>query len=700
VNSSMSSLAIAAPLTPTDLVQALKQAWREGTRPDASAALQEHQSLLKHRSLVVDLAYEEYCLREEAGATPDTESFCRKLPAFQSEVREVLRGHRVLADHPELFDRVDVAWPAPGDQYEGYTVVRELGRGAFARAYLAEDPDTGSRPVVLKLSPTHSGEARLLGTVRHPHVAEVHWARRIDGMSAICLRYEGAATLCDVVACAFDAAAKPSRSGQTILTAIASVCESLPTADEKQPAVRSGQTYADAVASLAERLAGALAHLHGRGIIHGDLKPSNVVLGPGGHPYLIDFNLAGLAGESLDRFGGTLPYMAPECVRRMLGDDRTALPLADRSDIYSFGAVLFEALTGRLPLEPIADNDLKAVAADLLRRHMARSTSALQLPNVPRRLAALVCRCLAVEPTERPSAEDLKQQLGRFLNRRRLRSRLLAVTAIGAAIAAGTSQLPTARSTEQTVASIGATTVAEPTTAEGHLERGLDLLGQRMTSVAETHFLKAEALDPDARTAALVGYCRSKLSDDGVAVRWYKLSIARDSASKAWVYNNLAYSLTQSGATSPNLLMEADEAASKAIDQDDTSSTAFHNRAWARYLANLDRKKRCLTDASCLPGLFADLAQALRDRTNPDLFLLAALVNAASSAGHPERLDIAMNMLHEGIDCGLALSRIKSDPVLLAALSLREDFRAILNSSRKDPANSDHNPRLIDPPTH
>src|SRR5207302_8398224 len=67
-------------------------------------------------------------------------------------LREVIRGHRLFAEHPELFGTPDATWPRPGDGFEGLTVVRELGRGTFARAYLAIDPDTGHRPVVLKRS--------------------------------------------------------------------------------------------------------------------------------------------------------------------------------------------------------------------------------------------------------------------------------------------------------------------------------------------------------------------------------------------------------------------------------------------------------------------------------------------------------------------------------------------------------------------
>src|SRR5262245_30373188 len=250
-------------LAPADVANALKKAWREGAPPDVAGALRVFPSLLRHRTLVVDLAYEEYCLREEAGRAPDADAFCRTLPAFRSTVRDVIRGHRDLFDHPELLERLNVCWPKPGDVFEGLTVVRELGRGSFARAFLALDPDTDDRPVVLKLSPIPSGEGRTLGRFRHPHVAEVLWARRIDDVYTLCLRFEGAATLADAIAAAFGPAAAGTPTAQTLLDAIALAGDGLP-APEPLPAVlfhRRG-SYADAIASVAARLVDALARLH------------------------------------------------------------------------------------------------------------------------------------------------------------------------------------------------------------------------------------------------------------------------------------------------------------------------------------------------------------------------------------------------------------------------------------------------------
>ena len=229
-----------------------------GRAADAACALRDHPGLLEHRSLAVDLAYEEYCLLDEVGRPPDSEEFCRRLPAFASQVREVIRGHRVFAEHPELFSE-EAVWPQPGAVFEGCVVVRELGRGAFARAYLARDPATGGRPVVLKLSRLPSGEACTLGPIAHPHVVAVHWARPVRGLHAVCMPFVGATTLGDVIATAFrQSVAVAPRSARTILCAIDAT-----TTVPVPPFLRGGESsYPDAVATVAARLAGALAHLH------------------------------------------------------------------------------------------------------------------------------------------------------------------------------------------------------------------------------------------------------------------------------------------------------------------------------------------------------------------------------------------------------------------------------------------------------
>ena len=522
-----------------------------------AGTLRDHPELLRRRTLVLDLAFEAYSLQEEAGRTPDAESFCRDLPAFRSDVRAMIRDYRALVDHPEVFDRLEVRWPEPGAVFAGFTVVRELGRGALARAYLAADPDTGDRPVVLKLSPTASGEARTLGPVRHPHVAEVYWARRVDGVSALGMRFVGAATLADAVGAAFDTPAGRPPTARTILAAIDAAGAGLPEPDPVPPLLRPRQSYADAVAAIAARLAAALAALHARGVTHGDLKPSNVVLGPGGHPYLIDFNLAGGVGESLHRYGGTLPYMAPGRIRRLLGQTTDAGP-ADRADVYSFGAVLHQALTGRLPVEPINRPDVTDVAADLLARQQS-GTRRVGGVGVPRVLARLVGECLAADPARRPTAAALARRLDRFVGRaspagrvgpgggrgdrrrrgcvgsRRDRQRLTRLVRRRSCRSRPPRRPIRSRPTISWPAAFGS--------------------WPRATGPAQFgDFSDASRLRPGGGTRALMGYSRTRAGKFDEAAVCYTDAIDKWGYRPAWVLNNRAHARIQIGLNDPKQL--------------------------------------------------------------------------------------------------------------------------------------------------
>jgi serine/threonine-protein kinase len=154
---------------------------------------------------------------------------------------------------------------------------------------------------------------------------------------------------------------------------------------------------------IARQAAEAASALAEGGWMHGDVKPTNIIVAPSGHVTLIDLGFAARTHErtriALRPILGTLAYLAPEVLYSAYGGD-------SQSDVYSLGVVLFEMLTGRLPFD---DRDV----ADLARKHRQDVSGDVRslVPHVPTRAARLVQQMLAKEPLRRPTPDELVGRL-------------------------------------------------------------------------------------------------------------------------------------------------------------------------------------------------------------------------------------------------------------------------------------------------
>ena len=272
-----------------------------------------------------------------------------------------------------------------------YEILSLLGAGGMGEVYLARDTRL-QRTVAIKILPAHLSsnpdlharfvqEAKSISSLQHPNICVVHDIGSQDGLDYMVMEYV---------------------SGQTL-----------------DRIIPKGGLPVNVATKYALQVADALARAHSAGIIHRDLKPANIMVDDSGLVKVLDFGLAKLAaaesanndaGATLTGAGsattpgmivGTLAYMSPE--------QAEGKPVDARSDIFSFGAVFYEMLTGKKAFD--ADSSAALLAAVM--RDDPKPLSELKR-DVPAELRRLVARCLKKKTADRfPSGVELAQELRR-----------------------------------------------------------------------------------------------------------------------------------------------------------------------------------------------------------------------------------------------------------------------------------------------
>jgi len=266
-----------------------------------------------------------------------------------------------------------------------YSLERELGRGGMGVVYLARDVQL-DRDVAIKVLPTHLArtaaarerfvrEARTAAGLSHPHIVPIHRVGEAGGFVFFVMSYVEGETL-----------------GERLRT-------------------RGPLPPADAMRILRE-VAWALAYAHGRGIVHRDVKPDNILLEAGtGRALVTDFGIAHGgrdAGSESDagKIMGSAHFMSPE--------QAAGAAVDGRSDIYALGVVGYLAVSGLLPFES------KNLPALLVSQATEKAPSVtLAAPGLPLALGAAIDRCLARDPTKRfADGETLAEALTPALDAR------------------------------------------------------------------------------------------------------------------------------------------------------------------------------------------------------------------------------------------------------------------------------------------
>ena len=266
--------------------------------------------------------------------------------------------------------------PVVGATLAGYRIERRLGRGGMSVVYLAEDLALGRKVALKVLAPELSDDAgfrerfrlesRLAASIDHPNVIPIYEAGEAEGQLYIAMRYVEGADLRRLID--EDGALDPARAVE-----------------------------------LVARAADGLEAAHDRGLVHRDVKPSNVLIASPGeheHVYLADFGLTKTAeseeqAKEVAQLSGTTNYVAPELI--------TEGAVGKGADLYALGCVLYEALTGHVPFP--RSSELETLVAHI--DEPAPKPSATR-PEVSADLDAVVERAMAKDPSERyASAAEL-----------------------------------------------------------------------------------------------------------------------------------------------------------------------------------------------------------------------------------------------------------------------------------------------------
>jgi hypothetical protein len=252
-----------------------------------------------------------------------------------------------------------------------YRPIRPLGSGGMGHVWLARDEENGLDVALKMVGREGKGaaraerEARAAAALRHPHCQRIYALARDPGHVYIAYEYV---------------------PGRTMRQALA-----------------AGELDDRAAVETAAQVLDALAHAHARGVVHRDVKPSNVLLAEGDvvDVRLLDFGLAQMAEfDTLTAIGdvpGTLGYVSPE---RLLGR-----PATEAADVWAVGVMLWEALAGRHPFRT------DSVGETSRRIQAGAPPLASVRPDLPAALQRAVTSALALNPARRPSAGRLAELL-------------------------------------------------------------------------------------------------------------------------------------------------------------------------------------------------------------------------------------------------------------------------------------------------
>ncbi len=328
-------------------------------------------------------------------------------------------------------------FPELATRFLGFELIGRLGRGAFGQVYLARQDDLARRLVALKITRSQSLEAHHLAKLQHTNIVPVFSVHQSEELQAICMPFLGIATLADLVSNTESGDRADERSGRELISTVAArkartllagteMVDAAPTVlfntlctdptilDTERFASIGSRRCPETFAWLWQQVTNGLSFAHAHGIVHGDIKPANILISDDGHPLLLDFNLASNRNDVVREIvGGTLPYMSAEQIRAVDAGGE----VDEQCDLFSLGVVFFQLLSGRLPF-PVISGEFDEVAPRMIEDRQSGATPIRQLvAGINPDLASIVDKCLDPHIERRyDSADALAQDLQRYLD--------------------------------------------------------------------------------------------------------------------------------------------------------------------------------------------------------------------------------------------------------------------------------------------
>jgi serine/threonine protein kinase/Flp pilus assembly protein TadD len=387
-------------------VEEMIAALDRGEHPRAEQILAQLPGLSDEEA--VRIVLEEACLRMERGETSITTEFLERFPQWSSPLGVLLECKRLM------LAAARAEFPQAGDELGDFRVLSEIGRGALGRTFLASQPSLASRLMVLKVTPLGAEEHLRLARLQHMNIVPLYVEHVFPdrNIRVLGMPYLGGTSLARIL----ELLAKvphAQRTGNHLLEALdrsapplvpEGLSRSLATGPFRKYLAKA--TFVESICWIGGCLADALQYAHDRGVVHLDVKPSNVLIAGDGQPMLLDFHLARgplVPGQAApDRLGGTPHYLSPEqqaAIESVQWGSPIRLGVDGRSDLYSLGQLLYEALGGD-------------TASGSSRRPLAECN-----PRVSPGLSDIVRKCLAQGAGARyPDAASLALDLRRHLN--------------------------------------------------------------------------------------------------------------------------------------------------------------------------------------------------------------------------------------------------------------------------------------------